>query len=128
MALGLLGCALPLGSEQADIVGGNLDDGHDLAVVIVQLQTTTQDQVVLCTGTLITPRVVLLAAHCLLESPIASSRIVFADSWDSSTGIYQGALTPMVRNTTASSASGSAAPPRIRRSSSGSTPCRRSRR
>jgi MYXO-CTERM domain-containing protein len=31
---------------------------------------------------------------------ITSSRIVFADSWDSSTGIYGGALDPMFRSTT----------------------------
>jgi MYXO-CTERM domain-containing protein len=102
LALGLLGCALPLAADSEAIVGGSLDDGHDLAVVLVQLHAANGDGFI-CTGTLITPRIVLLAAHCVQTTPaITSSRIAFADSWDSSTGIYAGALDPMFRGTSVS--------------------------
>ncbi len=89
-----MGCALPVGSDGEPIIGGNVDDGHDQAVVLVQLKAANGDGFI-CTGTLITPRIVLLAAHCVDNTPaITSSRVVFADSWDTLVDVYSGKLDP----------------------------------
>ena len=66
MAASVVGCgpdddvlAPPVGSEQDAIVNGQPDDGHPAVVGLV-----AQGQIY-CSATLITPTVVLTAAHCL---------------------------------------------------------------
>jgi len=66
LAAPLAGCGLPADSSRAAIVGGTPTSG-DPAVVGLALRRARCEQQpsLFCTGTLIAPRVVLTAAHCL---------------------------------------------------------------
>ncbi len=52
---------------RAGLVGGTLDDADPAVVALTARRTRCADDapMLLCTGTLIAPRVVLTAAHCL---------------------------------------------------------------
>ncbi|MDC0717224.1 S1 family peptidase [Nannocystis bainbridge] len=77
-------CGLPLGAgapRPVPIVGGEevpVDEWTSVVAILSQDTITTAS---LCTGTLVAPRVVLTAAHCLTHEPkLEEMAVVFGDS------------------------------------------------
>jgi trypsin len=67
LALGA-GCRVePVDASRAAVVGGDPDPGDPAVVALVARRTRCEEQdlALLCTGTLVAPRVALTAAHCL---------------------------------------------------------------
>jgi secreted trypsin-like serine protease len=80
LAASALGCTAqaPLGAAQAAIVGGSADTA-DPAVVLVNIGNFA-----ICTGEVVSPHVVLTAAHCLTSSQIPATttwRILIANDF-----------------------------------------------
>ena len=73
--LALLACGSPgkLGTSASPIVSGMADDGADTSVVAIFVNSGAQNGVV-CSGTVVSPHVVLTAAHCLDEALVGPSR------------------------------------------------------
>jgi V8-like Glu-specific endopeptidase len=68
-ALALAGCEAPeapVGSSRQAIVAGALDTGDPAIMEVLAFRGNTGAR---CTASLITPRVLLLAAHCFVETP-----------------------------------------------------------
>lgn len=63
LGLGVAACAPELGTSTEHVVGAELDTGDPGVVALV-----TSTGRVFCTGTLVSPQVVLSAAHCLEEA------------------------------------------------------------
>lgn len=63
-------CSVPVGSESSPILNGALDttDKSVVALHIASANGTQNDA--LCSGTVVSPHVVLTAAHCLAESVV----------------------------------------------------------
>lgn len=87
VALGLvavLTVMLPLAGgapRPVPIVGGESVALYEWTSVVAVLSQQTTATANLCTGTLVAPRVVLTAAHCLEHAPdVADMRVVFGDS------------------------------------------------
>ncbi len=67
-ALALLACAAcaaPIGSESSAIVGGNPDTDDTAVVALHIVSANGPNNDALCSGTVVSPHVVLTAAHCL---------------------------------------------------------------
>ena len=77
-------CGLPLGAgapRPVPIVGGEEVKASEWTSVVAILSQDTKSTASLCTGTLVAPRVVLTAAHCLTDEPdLEIMRVVFGDS------------------------------------------------
>ncbi|MEO6950991.1 MAG: trypsin-like serine protease [Polyangia bacterium] len=75
----LSGCSVQaprIGQFQSPIIGGMLDTG-DPSVVLVYAQTSTT-QASLCTGEVVSPHMVLTAAHCVDPTVLKTSSAVFS--------------------------------------------------
>ncbi|HEY8375855.1 MAG TPA: trypsin-like serine protease [Nannocystis sp.] len=76
-------CGLPLGvgTRPVQIVGGEEVELHEWTQVVAILSQETPSTASLCTGTMVAPRVILTAAHCLEDAPdLADMRVVFGDT------------------------------------------------
>jgi hypothetical protein len=77
-------CGLPLGAgapRPVPIVGGEEVALHEWTSVVAILSQETNSTANLCTGTMVAPRVILTAAHCLEDEPdLADMRVVFGDT------------------------------------------------
>lgn len=77
-------CGLPLGAgapRPVPIVGGEAVPVEKWTSVVAILSQETVSTASLCTGTLVAPRVVLTAAHCLSHEPkLGEMAVVFGDS------------------------------------------------
>ena len=68
----LTGCTADLGVSRQPIVGGDLDTG-DPAIVLFLAQEPTTQLASICTATLISPHVVLTAAHCVIPDAVGAN-------------------------------------------------------
>ena len=64
------------------VVGGDGQVPDDLAAPIAFVEITTHDGALACTGTLISPTVVMTAAHCMYEGGEDGSPIGVANPWE----------------------------------------------
>jgi V8-like Glu-specific endopeptidase len=77
LSLGLLGCAVEddhavaLEDDQQEVVGGEVNTGDPAAVLLAS--TNAEGQGGYCTGTVISPRIILTAGHCV--DNIVSGRV-----------------------------------------------------
>lgn len=91
LALGFAGCGgedpALLGQTAQEIIGGS-SDAADPAVVLVFAQQPRSAQGFLCSGTVIAPRVVVTAAHCLSPQTIGTGntfQVFFGSDWNKAT-------------------------------------------
>lgn len=90
------GCASPapgssVGTVASPILGGKVDTGDPAVVAVVsrRQRCAASDVDIVCTGTLVAPRVVLTAAHCLREiGPPGDFEVFFGDDTHSSSGRF----------------------------------------
>jgi MYXO-CTERM domain-containing protein len=77
----------------APIIGGTTDTGKDPAVTLVRIFDEQHYEIATCSGILITPRVVMTAAHCASgRRGDASYTVAFTDTYDPHTEGYTGLL------------------------------------
>src|SRR3954454_17249797 len=76
---GCQGSRLELASTRQPIVAGTLDTGDPAIMEVLSFKGNTGAR---CTATLVTPRVLLLAAHCFTETPGFDQRFVLVGNSD----------------------------------------------
>ena len=104
LALGLSACAptlhqgsTSLGSEDSGIVGGTTVSGSDqIAQSTVALLLETSQGTALCTGTLVSPTVVMTAAHCV--EGVNRAIVIFTLDVDTATKDDARAVTRVIVN------------------------------
>src|SRR2546421_2802642 len=70
---GLAGCTgLPATEAQSQPIINGTDDTGDPAVVVVAAQMPNSQQASLCTGSIISPHVILTAAHCVSPATVGA--------------------------------------------------------
>jgi secreted trypsin-like serine protease len=80
-AVTLAGCTTHTTDRSSGIVGGMEDRRHDAVVALVATPLTCgEPETVVCSGTVIAPRVVLTAAHCIESLAIAPGEVVVGAS------------------------------------------------
>jgi V8-like Glu-specific endopeptidase len=66
VALALVGCTvLPVGEESAPLIGGTADPGDPQTILIRTAEPKGTQNYTYCSGTVVSPHVVLTAAHCV---------------------------------------------------------------
>src|SRR5438045_2210071 len=75
LAFQLMGCASDVATitEEEPIIGGTIDSG-DQSVVALQIHSTLLPNGGLCSGAVISPRIVLTAAHASIRKRRATTR------------------------------------------------------
>jgi MYXO-CTERM domain-containing protein len=76
-ALGALGCTVPVGSTGEPIIGGATDSG-DPSVMLLIGQRPNSASASLCTASVISPHVLLTAAHCVDPAVLMASDYRFS--------------------------------------------------
>jgi secreted trypsin-like serine protease len=90
----LVGCAATPGVYDREIIGGVDDDG-DPAVVLWVAQQQGSTTATLCTATVISPHVVLTAAHCVSPASVGANETFSLFTGASIAGIRASALMPI---------------------------------
>ena len=93
--LSLAACSAPVSidSAQQPIINGTTDTG-DPAVVMVIAQVGTMGQASLCTGEVISPHVVLTAAHCVSPATVGTGAVISVYTKPDLAGATQADLLP----------------------------------
>ena len=98
------GCAapeeVPAETQQAIIGGSTVPDGTDMNAVLLFGVDADGHSLYRCTGSLITRKIIMTAAHCV-DDEAKGYRIFFADSYNPSTGVVGGKVDTLTRKHTA---------------------------
>lgn len=93
------GCAVEPGRTAASIVGGTIDTGDEAVVAIGVRRVDCGDHLAVhCTGTLVGPRLVLAAAHCVSDPRLGTNLEVMFGSDVASSGSRFVRVTQVVRH------------------------------
>jgi hypothetical protein len=79
IAIGCHGPDAPVSSSAQAIVAGTVDTGDPAIMEVLSFKGNLGSR---CTATLVTPRILLLAAHCFVETPGFPQRFVFPGNDD----------------------------------------------